>query len=187
MINYIDILKKVKVLSKDNTNLRRFNIKDVEDVYEYSKDEVTVKYLSWNKVEDINGALEIVQNFYNNLSVFAIVEKDTDKCIGAIDLRLDLDNNKASIGYVLNRKYWNKNHGSNALSLLIKLAFEKLELNRLEATHYVGNEGSGRVMEKCGMIKEGLGKDELIVKEKYVDVVHYAITKNIYNSLSKIK
>lgn len=47
---------------------------------------------------------------------------------------------------------------TEALSAVLELCFEKLALNRVELTRYAGNEGSGRVMEKCGMIKAGIGR-----------------------------
>lgn len=59
-----------------------------------------------------------------------------------------------------------------------ELAFAKLKLNRVESTHYAGNETSGRVMQKCGMIYEGTGVKEVKIKGVFHDVVHYAILKD---------
>lgn len=47
---------------------------------------------------------------------------------------------------------------TEALSAILQLCFDKLELNRVESTHYLGNEGSGKVMKKCGMQLEGIGR-----------------------------
>jgi len=66
---------------------------------------------------------------------------------------------------------------SEALNLILDFSFSKLELNRVEATHYIGNEGSGRVMQKCGMRYEGTGIQEVKVKGIFYDVVHYAILR----------
>lgn len=63
------------------------------------------------------------------------------------------------------------------LSVFTEHAFVEMKLNRVEATHYVGNEGSGRVMQKCGMKYEGTGMSEVKIKGVYRDVVHYAILK----------
>jgi len=79
---------------------------------------------------------------------------------------------------VLNREYWNKGYMTEALNLILNFSFSKLELNRVEATHYIGNEGSGRVMQKCGMKYEGTCIQELKVKDIYQDVVHYAILRD---------
>jgi len=78
---------------------------------------------------------------------------------------------------VLNREYWNSGYMSEALKLILNLSFSKLELNRVESTNYLGNEGSGRVMEKCGMKYEGKGLREVKIKESFYDVIHYAILR----------
>ena len=67
---------------------------------------------------------------------------------------------------------------TEALSAVLNLCFEKLELNRVESTHYVGNEGSGRVMQKCGMKFEGMSPQKEKVKGVFVDMVHYGIIAN---------
>ena len=72
---------------------------------------------------------------------------------------------------------------TEALSAVLKLCFEKLKLNRVESTHYVGNEGSGKVMAKCGMKLEGVGKQEEKIKGVFRDVVHYGITFDELTSL----
>lgn len=66
---------------------------------------------------------------------------------------------------------------TEALLTILSFCFENLELNRVEATHYVGNEGSGKVMEKCGMKQEGIGMKEVKIKGVFHDVVHYGIIK----------
>jgi len=95
-----------------------------------------------------------------------------------IDVRVNPDHEKASFGYVLNRNYWNHGYMTEALEAILKLCFEDLELNRVEATHYVGNEASGKVIENCGMRQEGIALQEVKIKGKFHDVVHYGITKD---------
>lgn len=180
MINYIDILKNADGLESENLKLRRFHIKDIEDVYEYAKDEKTVEYLTWEKAENLEDIIYIINNIYNDLGVFAIELKKEKKCIGCIEMRLDNINDKISFGYVLNREYWNRGYMTEALEILIELSFEKLGINKVESTHYRGNEGSGKVMEKAGMKLEGIIEDELYIKGKYRDIYHYGMTKERY-------
>lgn len=162
--------------------LRTFTMEDVKDVYEYAKDEETVKYLTWAAHKDIESTERIVKEFYINKETFCISLKDSNKCIGCIDIRVDESNNKLSFGYVLNKKYWNKGYMSEVLNEVIKYTFLELNLNRVEATYYSENIGSGKVMEKCGMKKEGLALQEVMVKGRYFDVVHMAILKSEYEN-----
>lgn len=182
-----EVLKKITMLNSERIILRKFTQEDAEDVLEYGSDPETLKWLFWEGLKDIEGALEAINGYYvANAGVFAIELKEENKCIGCIDLRLNAVNEKASFGYVLNRKYWGRGYMTEALRTLLKLAFHMLELNRVESTHFVGNEASGRVMEKCGMIKEGLFLQEVKVKGVFHDVVHYGILRN-ERDMEKIK
>lgn len=104
----------------------------------------------------------------------------SSKCIGCIDLRLKPDHEKAKFGYVLNRAFWNNGYMTEALSAVIAFCFEKLQLNRVESTYYVGNEASGRVMEKAGLRREGLAVGQEKIKGIFHDLVHLGITREQY-------
>lgn len=68
--------------------------------------------------------------FMGRPDIYAIELKSEHKCIGCIDLRVVPEHEKASFGYVLNRDYWNKGYMTEALALILDLAYSKLELNR---------------------------------------------------------
>ena len=129
-------------------------------------------------------AENIIENIYMKRNgIYAIELKEEKKCIGCIDIRMDYYSNKASFGYVLNRSYWNKGYMTEALKVILDLSFNKLKVNRMEACHYIGNEGSGRVMEKCGMHYEGTGHNKSLIRYKSHAEKHYAILANEYLAL----
>jgi len=76
---------------------------------------------------------------------------------------------------------------TEALSALIRLCFVDLDLNRVETFHYVGNEGSGKVMQKCGMKFEGISEQGVKIKGVFRDVVRYGMTKERWRSLNQKK
>lgn len=178
MTDYNKIIKENSILESNRLILRPFSIDDIDDVFLYASDDIVTKYLTWSAHTNISQTERVVKEFYiGNIGIFAIELKSEHKCIGCIDLRLCIEHNKASFGYVLNRKYWNNGYMTEALNLILDLSFSKLELNRIESTHYIGNEGSGRVMQKCGMKYEGIGLQEVKIKDTFYDVVHYAILR----------
>lgn len=186
MSEYNKIMERNSILGSNRLILRPFSIDDVEDVFLYASDDIVTKYLTWPSHIDRAQTEKVLKEFFiGKIGIYAIELKPEHKCIGCIDLRLCIEHDKASFGYVLNRKYWNNNYMSEALNLVLDLAFLELELNRVEATHYVGNEGSGRVMQKCGMKYEGTGLQEVKVKDTFYDVVHYAILRNDWVKFSK--
>jgi len=178
MKDYDEIIRENSPMESSRLILRPFSMEDVQDVFLYASDDIVTKYLTWSPHEDISQTEKVVKEFYmNKPGIFAIELKSVHKCIGCIELRICPEHDKASFGYVLNRNYWNKGYMTEALKLIIDFAFSKLGLNRIESTHYVGNEGSGRVMQKCGMIYEGKGLQEVKIKGTYYDVVHYGILR----------
>jgi [ribosomal protein S5]-alanine N-acetyltransferase len=73
---------------------------------------------------------------------------------------------------------------TEALKEIIRITFDELNLNRIEATYYVGNEKSGKVMRKCGMGYEGIARKEVKIKGNYMDVVHYGLLKEDWKNLN---
>lgn len=180
------VLQDNQVLESDRLILRPFKLSDVEDVFLYASDDVVTRYLRWSPHKDTSETEQSLRkHFINKPGVFAITLKKDNKCIGCIELRVVIEHDKASFGYVLNREYWSKGYMTEALNLVLDLAFAKLKLNRVESTHYVGNEASGRVMAKCGMKYEGQGIQEVKIKDKYHDVVHYAILRDDWIVVAK--
>ena len=66
---------------------------------------------------------------------------------------------------------------TEALRAVIKFGFEEMNLNRIEAQHETTNPASGRVMEKVGMKKEGVLRQRLRNKGKFVDVALYSVLR----------
>ena len=182
--NYLEVLYDHETLHAENILLRKFRKEDAEDIFAYGSDPETLKYLVWDGLQTVDDAKAAIINYYwAKPGIFAIELKETKKCVGCIDLRMEPEHEKSSFGYVLNRRYWGRGYMTEALSALLTLCFEKLDLNRVESTHYIGNEASGKVMRKCGMELEGIGKREVKIKGVFHDVAHYGITKDRWLSL----
>lgn len=179
-----EILKKNTKLESENLILRPFKLEDSEDVLEYAKDTKVTKYLTWESFYTIEDAEKTIKNYYLTRSnAYAIELKCLKKCIGCIEIIVDNKNNKGTFGYLLNSKYWGRGIMTEALKTILDFSFNKLNLNRVEGCHYVGNEGSGKVQQKVRMKYEGTGIEEVLVKGKYYDVVHYGITKKQYKEI----
>jgi len=104
--------------------------------------------------------------------------------IGTIDLhKIDPVLKKAAIGYIINKKYWNKGLTTEANRAVIELAFEKLGMNKLVALHDKANPASGKVMEKSGMLfsyVEPYACMDQHEEGRIVTRVHYVLTKEDY-------
>ncbi len=89
--------------------------------------------------------------------------KDTHKVIGEIvlyDFRLM---KQTDIGYRINKDYWGKGYAPEAGQAMVKVAFETLELSRIQLRCFANNNGSIRVAEKLCFRQEGLIKQGAIL------------------------
>ena len=161
---------------------------DLDDIYEYSANPNTSKYLLWGphqSISDTREFIEIVLSKYKSgeYNDWAIVYKETGKMIGTCGFtRIDTENNLAEIGYVLNPNFWGKGLATEAVEKVIEFAFNSLNINRVEAKFIFGNDASLAVMKKVGMTFEGYQRDALLVKGKYCTIGISSILKREYKS-----
>lgn len=88
---------------------------------------------------------------------------------------VDDRSDSAEVGYSLSRTYWNQGLMTEALKVVLQCGFSDLRLNRIEAQHDVRNPASGKVMEKCGMRKEGILRSRIKNKNEYIDVAVWSV------------
>lgn len=172
------------VIDTPRLQLRRMNSRDAADVFAYSQDEQVARHVLWDAQRSIGEArayLRYMQRQYrqNQPASWGIVLRDTGRLIGTIGfMSYSEDHNSAEVGYSLSRDYWNLGLMSEALEACLRYAFETMGLHRVEAQYELSNPASGRVMEKCGLQKEGVLRGRLYNKGRYVDVCLCAILEN---------
>ncbi len=174
-------------LETDRLILRKLDITDTEDVYEYAKNSEVTQYVLWEthqSIEDshefINWTLERIKK--DKVGDWGIQLKETNKIIGTIGFsEFNVQHLCGSIGYTLSKDYWGQGITTEALKMIIRYAFERMNVNRIEAVHFIGNEASGRVMEKAGMQFEGVIRQKVFAKGTFWDVKQYGIVKADYN------
>lgn len=107
---------------------------------------------------------------------FGIFEHDTHKMIGHISLysikRMPFLS--ALIGYSVDERYIGQGIASEAVKILVDFGFKRLGLHRIEAYVSPENHGSVRVLEKAGLVREGLLKQFLYINGRWVDHYYYA-------------
>lgn len=174
------------ILEGDRIVMRKIAKTDAQDMYDYARDPCVTKYLLWQPHESFSYTkryLEEVMRQYKAHSFFdfAIVSKEDNRMIGTCGFtRLDPFNHSAEIGYVLSSHHWNCGLASEACAMILRFAFCNLGLHRVEARYMPGNVASRRVMEKNGMVFEGIECDAIYVKGVYQDVGKCAILRREY-------
>lgn len=181
-----------KNLETDRLILRKVKKEDAIEAYKnWCSSDIVSKYVAWDKHENVEITKELYEMWereYENPETFRwIVElKETHEVIGTIDVRGKkyFKCDVCEIGYCYGEKYWNKGYGTESLKAVIKYLFEEVGFEVIYANYMNNNPGSGRVMEKSGMKKEGVLRGRILDKEGIRnDLVYYSITKEEYFSL----
>lgn len=161
--------------------IRPMTMRDVHDIYAYSRDEIVAKHVLWSahaSLGETRGYVRSMIRRYRSCdpSSFAIEYNENHAVIGTIGfMSYKREHNSVEVGYSLAREYWNRGIMTEAVEAMINYGFEKLKLNRIEAQHEVDNPASGAVMRNAGMLYEGRLRQRLWNKGKFVDVELYAI------------
>jgi len=112
--------------------------------------------------------------------VFSIYHKEDKKLIGVCGLnRIHWFNRSANAFLIIGETdYWNKQIATEATTLLLKYAFEELNLHRVTGGVAIDNIGSWKVAEKVGFTFEGISKEDFYVDGKYIDSKRYFYLKD---------
>ena len=136
--------------------LRPWQQSDLQDFYEYAKVDGVGQMAGWLPHESMDVSQRILDAFIEGKKNFALELKETGKVIGSLGLE-DRDAQELSgmgreIGYVLSKNYWGKGLMPEAVKAVIKYCFEVLNYDWLTCGHFVRNDQSRRVIEKCGFV-----------------------------------
>lgn len=94
-----------------------------------------------------------------------------------IDQKDDVYCKSAEIGYMIGDAYWSKGIVTEAVRRMCDLAYEQLDIVRIEATVYAPNIGSHRVLEKNGFALEGIKRKAVYKNYVYYDSYIYGLIR----------
>ena len=184
-----DIFAQLPTLRTPRLTLRAARMSDAGDMYAYSRDPEVARHVLWDphaSIHQTRGYIRYLLRQYRSgaPSTFVIELTAERKVIGTIGLMwIQKENRSAEIGYSLSRAYWNRGLMTEAVGAVLRFCFDTLRLNRVEAQHETDNPASGVVMRHAGMQREGLLRQRIYNKGRFVDVELYAILRADYEEL----
>lgn len=158
--------------------LRPFRSGDVADVLAYAADEEYGRFIPVPRPYSARDAEEFVAQATGRAecdAIWAIVHEERVR--GAIELDVDALNRRGDLHYALARDLWGQGLMTEAGRAVVRYAFGELGLQRVFARADARNIGSWRVMEKLGMLREGLLRRNRLVRGEPVDDLMYAVLR----------
>ncbi len=187
MKNFItEAFRNPPVLFTERLMLRKLERADTEDMFEYASLPETTKFLTWEPHPDINYTrkyLSFIGGQYKSCQFYdwAVCLKDSGKMIGTCGFtKLDAKNMCGEIGYVISPAYRGNGYAAEAARKVLEFGFEDLALQRIEARYMIGNEASRRVMAKLKMKFEGVHRNCIQVRGRFISVGVCAILRDEY-------
>ena len=103
-----------------------------------------------------------------------------DRPIGFIDLSgFNWSARHAWVGIGLGeREFWGKGYGTEAMQILLRFAFEEINLNRINLTVFEYNLRAQKSYLKCGFVEEGRARKSMNREGERWDVVYMGILRS---------
>lgn len=163
-----------ELIETDRLKLRAYSLEDVEDVLSYATDPEWALYVPVPQTYTRADAGEFLARQLSqdrNKRVSWAIEY-TGSAVGGVNIGFDIGNRVGTIGYSIARRLWGRGLTTEAAGAVIEEAFAAFpDLNRIQATTDERNVGSLRVMEKLGMVREGLLRQDQFLRGEYRNTV----------------
>jgi ribosomal-protein-alanine N-acetyltransferase len=160
---------RLPTIVAERVRLRWMTPGDVDALFDVFSDPDVMRYWSSPPLQDREGAGRLLQQIRDHferrdLFQWGVALNADDRVIGTCTLcRLDAISKRAEIGFALGRVHWGQGYMSEALEALLGLAFDEMQLRRIEADVDPRNEASIRLLERLGFVREGLLRERWLV------------------------
>jgi ribosomal-protein-alanine N-acetyltransferase len=151
------------IIETDRLCLREFMEDDVDSLFALDSDPEVMRYIANGEPrtrDEIEQALNRVCAYYQKHPGFGIwlVElKETGEFIGWACLKHLGDTEMIEVGYRLMKDAWNQGYATEAAATVIEYGFNEKGLDKIVAVAHPDNKASQRVLEKCGLQRNGSG------------------------------
>jgi diamine N-acetyltransferase len=166
-------------LSSKNINLRALEPEDLDFLFQIENNttfwEVSSIQTPFSRFILKQYLANAQQDIYEAKQLRLIIEID-NKPIGLIDLfDFNPQHRRAGIGILILEKFQQKGFANEALQLVIKYAFNTLQLHQIYANITPDNKKSISLFTKNNFIKVGVKKDWIISNNQFKDEVLYQL------------
>ena len=161
--------------------IRNFQEEDWQAVHAYSTDPEVVRFVP-GELPSEEETRDAIRSWMNGQTDnpphydFAVTVPPDDFVIGWCCIQISSsDKRLGELMYVFNRNFWKKGYAIEATQAIVNYGFSELKLHRIFATCRPENMGSWRILEKLGMQREGLLRENIWIRGSWYSSYLYAI------------
>lgn len=181
-------------IGTDRLVLRRFTKRDVDNVADavLSSLPELEKYLPWahsgySRDDAAAYIRDSIQSWKERKAFdFSIrLRSDPDTHLGNISIwHVSRLARTGEIGYWIRTDRTTNGIATEATEALMRLGFDVLGMHKIVLRIAVGNRASERVAEKLGFVREGVLREELLIRGTWTDHTLYSILEHEFRALS---
>jgi len=172
-------IELIEEINDGNLFLRKITKNDILFFYQSLKEKEMTNYLSLGPLRSLEHSKKLIKNYLKSwdklLQFNYVIELRDDrniKRIGSVSLwAINWYHQRSGIGIWILPMYWEKGFGTKAIMLIKNIAFNHLNMKRIEANIAMQNEGSIKMFKKCSFMEEGKLKNYLKIDGKFQDAV----------------
>jgi [ribosomal protein S5]-alanine N-acetyltransferase len=141
----------------------------------------------WMKLPTDSDAFKRYLSGFEDENAYCFVVCDADSIVGFVSLTgIEREPyHRGRLGYGVFEQYAKMGYMSSGLEYVIRLAFEKLELHRLEADIQPENDPSRRLIKKMRFTCEGISRKFIRINDEWIDHERWALTFDEWHKLSQ--
>lgn len=174
-------------LETERLVLRRTVLDDATDYFALRSNPEAMKYIckplqtSIEETKDLIYKINEMIAFNDGIS-WAVCLKNNHKMIGSVSFhKIDKDNYRAELGYMLHPDYWRMGIMSEAVETVVNYGFQKFKFHSIEAHIDPANVGSEKILQKFNFLKEAYFKENYFYNGQFLDTAVFSLLNKTAN------
>jgi ribosomal-protein-alanine N-acetyltransferase len=169
-------------LRTDRLLLRQMTLTDAPGVLQLRSNEEVMKYINrplTRTLEDAESWIRVIIEALgknDGITWCICIKKTPAEHVGSIGLwRIDKENHRAEIGYMLEPSLQGKGIMYEALKKVLEYGFKEVKLHSIEAQIDPRNAASSALLKKAGFVQEAYFKENYCLRGRFADTAVFSI------------
>ena len=162
-------------IDEARVTLRAFTAEDLPAFLEWATDDEVTRWVTWDSYASAEDALRFLQTVavpHPWLKAVCVDGRAAGSVV--VERGRGVDACRGVLGYCLARKHWGAGVATAAVKQMVAMAFQGIDITRIDALVDQRNVASRRVLEKAGFTLEATMFKYLLVKGTLLDCFLFA-------------